>query len=107
MSKLHITDTAESVFIKMSEGNPGAAQVVFELLQSEPLELLTCDTIGLYGEKLYMLWNDCCNRDMAVMHKVLLAYRTGRVSADEIHEHLSGGYGRPFAGLEIKKEENQ
>jgi hypothetical protein len=27
---------------------------------------------GIKGAKLYMLWNDCCNRDMS---KVLRAYR--------------------------------
>lgn len=100
MSRIKLTDTMVDVCMKMSEGNPGAMTTALALVDRDPHLLLMCDTLGLYGEKLYMLWNDCCGRDLPKMKKVLDAVRTGKISEATIHEHLDGGYGKPFAEIE-------
>ncbi len=78
-------------------GNPGALQFVMEGLKSGNDELifglsrmLVC---GIAGEKLYMLWNDCCGRDNAKTAKIMM-----EASVKEIHEHINyeNGRGIPF-----------
>lgn len=101
MSRIKITDTIQDVAMKMSDGNPGALQVTLDLVRDDITYLFLCDTIGLYGEKLYMLWNDCCDRDLERMKKVLFAARTGKISEATILKHLDGGYGKPFEDSEL------
>lgn len=57
------------------------------------------DSIGLYGSKLYMLWNDCCDRDMDKVKSVLDARQRGKLTDQEILEHVAGGWGTPFDDL--------
>lgn len=100
-TRLTGTDSIMDVAMKMSEGNPGALTVIMQLLQN-PADIgfiLACDSIGLYGSQLYMLWNDCCGRDMSRTKTVLKAWQRGKVTAEEILQHVSGGYGVPFEGL--------
>lgn len=100
MAKLKATDTTMDAALKMSEGNPGALQVVMNLMQDPNphgfMRLLSCDSIGLYGSKLYMLWNDCCGRNMVKFNAVIDAWQQGRISTETIMEHVSGGWGTPF-----------
>ena len=98
MSKIKLFDNPMSIIEKMSEGNPGAMAFCFEALK-DPADLhilLMCDTLGLYGPKLYMLWNDCCDRDIAKVRKVIKEWQSGRLSKEEINKNLDGGHGRPF-----------
>ena len=103
MSKIHACDSIRDIIFKMSEGNPGAVCATMELLHSDFHSLLMCDSLGLYGVKLYMLWNDCCNRDVSLVRKVMIAWQLKRITTDEIYAHLAGGYGKPFE-LENPKE---
>ena len=100
MARIHITDTIQDVIFKMSDGNLGAATVVFGFLKDfhDLTYILDCDTLGLYGEKLYMLWNDCCGRDTK------LAMRIAQfASIDDIRTHINydGGRGFPFTEEEL------
>lgn len=91
-------DSALTAAQKMSEGNPGALQVFMGFLE-EPDGLsyiLTLDTIGIYGSKLYMLWNDCCGRDLNKVKRVLQGYTARALSGEEILSHISDGWGTPF-----------
>lgn len=106
MSRIHLSDSVTDMMMKMCEGNPGAMAVCMEFLQGdfEYFEyLLMCDTLELYGEKLYMLWNDCCGRDIEKMKKVIALWRQGVISKEAIHQHLDGGYGKPFAEVEEQR----
>ena len=97
--KLTEEDSMKDVAMKMSEGNPGALQVVMKLLSNpgDLMYILACDKIGLYGSRLYMLWNDCCDRDIEAFKSVLRGWTSGKYSTDEILDHVSGGYGRLFS----------
>ena len=92
--------------IKMSDGNPGALQCTLNLIKKDWYRyVLLCDSLGLYGVKLYMLWNDFCNRDTDKMATVLDAYAIGKLSAAQIQEHLAGVRGKPFEESELGVKE--
>ena len=104
MSKIDLHDSMMDIVTKMSEGNPGAMAFVMEVITSVEMGLikiiLPCDTIGLYGSKLYMLWNDCCNRNINEVIRVIEAWRTGKISSREILNNVSQGRGTPFLILD-------
>lgn len=85
----------------IAEGNLGALQFVMECLKSGNNQLVfglsRVVICGISGEKLYMLWNDCCGRDNAKTEKVMM-----EASMKEIHEHINyeNGRGIPFDGEE-------
>jgi len=93
VSKLELRDLGTDIVLKMSEGNPGAMSCVMDILGKEKVHLiLILDTLGLYGSNLYMLWSDCCSRDLGELERVLGEYRAGKITKEQIFEHISGGY---------------
>ena len=100
MSKIRLDDQAMEVVVKMAEGNAGAATLVIKLLQDDPMNLVTVilalDTIGLYGSKLYMLWNDSCDRNLSKLKDVMEAWRVGEITEESIHKAVSGQWGEPI-----------
>ena len=88
----------EAIFT-MSEGNPGALTCMMEMMNSNPmalLDILYFDSLGIYGSKIYMLWNDCCNRDMDKLNETLQYFREGDISEEEIHANLDKVRAEPF-----------
>lgn len=67
--KIELTDDLMTIITKMSEGNPGCLHFLFEVLGISSEDLfdiaLRLDSAELYGSLIYMLWNDCCDRDVA------------------------------------------
>ena len=91
--------TMEDVLITMAEGNPSALTCLLGMITSDPralIDILLFDSMGIYGTKIYMLWNDCCDRDMEKFKKTIQAFREGKFSEREIHENLSRVRARPF-----------
>lgn len=90
---------AQEVFkdfvIKLSDGNPGCMMFVIQALHETPERAVTAleraQLYDLKGSRLYMLWNDCCNRNTKVAVNILL-----EESMRDIRRHVSGGYGMPF-----------
>lgn len=82
-----------------AEGNPGAMTFVMEAMLAKDVisremayvGLQRMDALGIRGTKLYMLWNDCCNRDTEKT-VIEMLYR-GR---KELERALAGGRGVPF-----------
>ena len=91
-----------SACVKMSAGNPGALDMALALVKRDPHLLFMCDTLGLYGARLYMLWNDCCGRDIEKVDRVITAWQRGQLTDEQIHAHVSGGRGKPFDEIEEK-----
>lgn len=75
MTRLNIFGTVADNFISFAGGNPGALNTLFELQKEAKdrtaLFLLTLDKMALYESHLYKLWNDCCNRDIKKVIKIL------------------------------------
>ena len=91
--------TIKEVLITMSDGNPGALTCMMTMLDSDPLallDILVLDSLEIYGSKLYMLWNDCCDRDMAKLKKTIQYLNSGAISKEEIHSNLGQIRAVPF-----------
>lgn len=83
----------------VSEGNPGAATFCMEAMHQENAAKYAIAAIermkalDITGDKLYMVWNDCCNRDTEKTLTVML-----EKSKDDLIKHLNyeNGRGIPF-----------
>ncbi|MBR6688711.1 MAG: hypothetical protein IKL68_01690 [Clostridia bacterium] len=94
-SDMNMTD----MLLVMSEGNSGAMICIALMMKYDPMalvDILALDAIGIYGTKLYMLWNDCCGRDLEKMKQTIAAFNEGKFTEKEIHENLSRDYAKPF-----------
>lgn len=108
MSRLNTFGTLEDNFISFAGGNPGALNTLFELMKEAKdrtaLFLLTLDKMELYENHLYMLWNDCCNRDIKKMIKILELYEREIITQQDINKRIkSVGRGQSFDDF-LKKE---
>lgn len=114
-TKLGLTDSLQDIIIKLSEGNPGAMSFIFEIIkyqENNPIKLveefLTIDSMHLYGSHLYMLWNDCCNRDVEKSLKIIKGYRLGNIKDSDIKERIINvSYGISFDDLLERCEVNE
>jgi hypothetical protein len=89
MSRINLADSTMSAVLKMSDGNPGAMNVIMEMLQPESnkidpdsvmggmMKLLSLDTLGIYGSDIYVLHSDICGRDMSKTFAVIRAHQLG------------------------------
>lgn len=102
MSRIKLTDTVEDVAIKMSEGNIGALNIFATLLTNNQLDtILKLDEAGIYGERLYKLWNDCCDQNYRVLTRVMHSYSCGTLSLENINAHIDLPHGEAFTEDEI------
>jgi hypothetical protein len=102
--RLDITKTLREIIGDMSDGNPGCITFLCSLLKNyrhgNPIEYIkTLDYLDIYGSKAYMLWNDCCGRDIEKVELVLQNYSRGYLYDTDIYKHIDGGRGEPFEGL--------
>ncbi len=97
MTRIELFDDAKSMFIKMSDGNPGAMQAMIVLLSDEIAEIdrdsvmpffsvLTLDSLGIYGTGIYILWNDKCKKDSRRLIMLLRATQLGFLPGDKVKE---------------------
>jgi hypothetical protein len=88
VDKLKLNDSLESILIKMSVGNPGAAQTIIELFTShEQIDgdsvlgsmgsIFILDRLGIYGSEIYILYSDKSNRDIRQLILLLRATQLG------------------------------
>lgn len=98
----------EDAVVKLSAGNPGALDCLMSLVRfgnacptrlfAFPFCVDMFDRLGLRGSELYMLWNDCLDRDVVSLLRLVDDWRQGLVDDDFIHRHVnaSGGRGIPI-----------
>ncbi len=98
MSRIQLTDNALSAITKMSEGNPGAAIVMMEMVKPQSNEIdpdsfmgglgkiLSLDTLEIYGSDIYVLHNDICERNMIKMFAVLRAHQLGFLNGNLLRD---------------------
>lgn len=112
-NRIQLKDSVMDVVMKMSENNPGAMTCIMEVLGYKNfyivdglMYILQCDDIGLYGTQLYMLWNDCCNRDPKLFELVIRNYQMGHLKAADILRATdpSVGHAKPFQNLKSLEE---
>lgn len=89
----------EMVTFDICKGNPGALAFVMEAYERDMFTAEQCfqrmERAGITGDKLYMLWNDCCGRDVGLALETMMCMPT-----PEIVRHINYEQGR---GLPITK----
>ena len=117
MSRIQLNDTAMSAAVKMSEGNPGALSVCAMMLRQggeiDPDDfagglgnLLSMDTLKIYGPQIWMLYKDVCGQDLRVTCAVLRANQLGYVSESALHNAIENyGEGLDVPSLVAQVEE--
>lgn len=97
MSKIGLEDTTADVFVKMSDGNPGALNVLMTITKEhdeiDPQAMMgglgaimSLDTYEIYGTDIYILYNDKCNRDIRTMLMLMRATQLGFFSLTRLQE---------------------
>ena len=92
MARLKLSMSINDMFIKMSEGNPGALTVLLELFNNDPKvdpdsfllnygSIFLLDTFEIYGVSIYILWNDICGGDIIKVICLLRAAQLGIISS--------------------------
>lgn len=88
MSRINLQDSTMDAVIKMSDGNPGAMNVLMEILSkgkyidpNDPMQglgsVLMLDTLEIYGTDIYVLHNDICERNLARTLAVIRSTQLG------------------------------
>ena len=87
--------------LNIADGNPGALAFVVEAyeMNRETAEIAfsKIEKYGIKGCDLYMLWNDCCNRDTRFAIEVILTASVGYIK-----KHINKAEGR---GIKIDVDE--
>lgn len=111
------SDSTQDVMVKMSEGNPGALTVLMSLMTRAAKidpdnwmpglgEILSLDTLGIYGSKIWMLYKDVCGEDLVKMCAVMRANQLGFINADLIISAINNyGDGLDVVDLLLKVKE--
>lgn len=107
MARLSLQDTYLDITMKLSNGNPGCITFLINLLQYCGEHQLNIgayvgiiDNMQLYEDRLYMLWNDSCDRNMDKVIEVLNAYANEKITDKDIKERiLDVEYGKTFDDL--------
>ncbi len=102
-TNVRLTDpnmTVKDMLVTMCDGNPGALSAMMKMLERDQMQgtlhILLCDSLGIYGSKIYMLWNDCCGRDMEKLDETFAAFSEGKFTREQIHENLGKIRATPF-----------
>ena len=99
MNRLRLEKPVVDTIVDFSEGNIGCATFLAEIA-SDPVAFITvlmfADNNEIYGSKLYMLWNDCCGRDLDKVKETVRYLIENNVSKEKIHENLGRGRALPF-----------
>lgn len=110
--RIKLTDSTMDVVVKMSDGNPGAMNVLMQMLKPNNIDpndrmgglgaILLMDTYGIYGTDIYILNNDICDRDLAKTLAVLRATQMGMFSSSVLKDacHRQDRSGRELVPVE-------
>lgn len=89
----------QSWIVKMADGNIGALSMILDIMESHVVRgfvaLQRMEMLDIKGEKLYLIWNDCCFRDLNKTIDVMLE-RSKEELLDHIDMQKNWGRGKPF-----------
>ena len=109
-NKIQLTDSTFDVIAKMSNGNPGAVNVLCQMLSPDAeeidtdavmggmMKILALDSLGIYGTDIYVLYNDICRGDLISMFAVLRAHQLGFLNSNTLKDACSR---QDYSGREI------
>lgn len=107
-TRIEITDSAQGMVMNMSGGNPGAMSVCVRILKEgdriDPNDalggfgaLLSLDSLGIYNDKIWMLYKDVCKGDLPDMMALLRACQLGFLAEGTL-KHAIQNHGK---GLDV------
>lgn len=106
MSRIKLDMTGIDMMVAMSGGNPGALNVCMELLEKTPVidpqsalmgfgPIFGMDTLGIYEERIWMLYQDVCSENVSATIAVLRGYQMGQLggATERAINHAIDNYG--------------
>jgi len=73
---LNEKDSTLEAVVKMAQGNPGAINVLMQLLKDESingaLAIYWMDELKIRGWRIWFAFKDCCNQDLYKLYNSLL-----------------------------------
>lgn len=74
-NRIKLQDSIADAVVKMVEGNPGAVNVLAQLIKKEDgLGFVQCcklDDYGIYGSRIWMCYKDLCGQDIDKLYGLL------------------------------------
>ncbi len=103
--------TVQQMIIAMCDGNPGAMNVLISIMkqggQVDPDDafqglgtIMTMDTLGIYGHRIWGLYKDVCGQDLAKTIAMTRAHQLGQL-AGVTKEKLLHAIDNRGAGLDV------
>lgn len=110
MSRIQLKDTGMEVLLKMSGGNPGAVTVLTEIINKSAkidpnailgdiAHILSLDGLEIYEDRIWMLYKDVCNGNIASLIALLRAVHLGILNKSALN-HAINNYGD---GVNVKQ----
>jgi hypothetical protein len=104
--RLKLDDSVMDIVQKMSDGNPGAITVIMAVLSKgggiDKADfmggmgtVLSLDTHGIYGSRIWMLYKDVCNEHLPSMIGILRAYQLGFLKDADLDSLIDGKFKEP------------
>ena len=101
--RINVQDSPLEMMVKLSEGNPGAARVLVELIeQSASIDpqsafgglgmILSMDTHKIYGGRIWMFYKDVCHESIIHMNSICRAVQLG-LMRKSVMNHAIDNYG--------------
>jgi hypothetical protein len=98
--RIRLTDTVMDMFMKMSDGNPGALTVLMRSMKEGPAidpqsalgeicVILSLDTHDIYGHEIWGFYKDVCGQDLVMMLALLRAVQLGFAAESEIKRAIT------------------
>jgi hypothetical protein len=100
-ARIEFNDSVFDIIHKMSEGNPGAITVLMMSMNHcakidkasafGPIsDILSLDTHGIYGSRIWMLFKDVCGERLPVMTAMLRACQLGYLKDTILDQMIDG-----------------
>lgn len=97
MSRIDLRDGIHIAFTKLGNGNLGAFTAMMEMVRvaatidpqsalAEWTPLLSLDTHGIYGDRIWMLYSDVCHRNAVMTLALLRSVQLG-LTPSEVMQH--------------------
>lgn len=102
--RIGLNDTMQSMVIKMSDGNPGAINVMMGLLRETPSidpdnvlgglgVIMSLDTHDIYGPDIWCLFKYGCGQDLTTMVGARRAVQLGHIGVNQL-KHMVESHDR-------------
>lgn len=100
--RITLNDNGITMIKKLAEGNPGAVSVMAEMFASneriDPDDapggfgpILSLDTYGIYGSRIWMFYKDVCGQNLTAMLAVMRAVQLGYFNDSNLDAAIDKG----------------